>query len=281
MSWNQFRAAAAIAAGAGETQAREDADRRMAALEPKVAHISVHVDQPPPGLELMHNEQRLDSAAWFLPFVVDFGHQRFRARAPGRRDWTRTVDVRAPGTIVVTVPLLEFVATSAASGPGLGASGALLPTGLPPTGLPANSGITGITGAAGFPERSDTARLGPVSDSPPLGTQRTVALVFAGVGVAGFLAGAVTGAAAIVKWNEAMSRHCDPALRCDSEGVDLANQATIIAHASTASLAIAGVAAVSSVALWFSAPVPSGSPLVGTAKMGISPSGLQLGLEFH
>ena len=87
------------------------------------------------------------------------------------------------------------------------------------------------------------------------GTQRIVALVAAGVGVAGVGVGTIFGL-------QAMSKHSDASTKCpgacnDQAGVELWNDARSAGNISTIAFAVGGVGLVTGAILWFTAKTPS------------------------
>ena len=112
-AWAGYKEAAEIAArrnAAGGNEPRERVARaRAAALEPKLSTVVVHVTQADfAGLEIRRNGELLDRAMWGSSTPVDPGNYTFAAQAPGKKIWTKMVDVHAGGgKIDVTVPALE------------------------------------------------------------------------------------------------------------------------------------------------------------------------------
>jgi hypothetical protein len=90
---------------------------------------------------------------------------------------------------------------------------------------------------------------GPSSDGS---TQRTLAYVVAGVGVAALLVSAITGGVALAN-KGVVDDHCVD-YRCDAEGKDAADEGQTLADVSTATLIVGGVALGAGVALWLTAP---------------------------
>ena len=118
--------------------------------------------------------------------------------------------------------------------------------------------------AAATPATGPVAKAGPnpaietsvdrVSSSAG-GTQRIVALVAAGVGVAGVGVGTIFGL-------QAMSKHSDASAKCpgacsDQAGVELWNDARSSGNISTIAFAVGGVGLVTGAILWFTAKTPS------------------------
>src|SRR6185295_3994653 len=108
-------------------------------------------------------------AQWGAPMPVDPGAHTVKASAPGRASWQTTVDVAADGaTKTVTVPPLGLAAET--------------PPGS--TGAPTPAREIGA-------ERSSSS------------SQKTLAFAAGGLGVAGLTVGAILGAIALSKKNDA------------------------------------------------------------------------------
>ena len=117
-AWAGYKEAAEIAArrnAAGINEPRERVARiRAAALEPKLSTVVLHVVQADAaGLEIRRDGEPVGRALWGATMPVDPGRYTFAAQAPGKKLWTKTVDVRASGAkIDLTVPALEDATSS-------------------------------------------------------------------------------------------------------------------------------------------------------------------------
>jgi hypothetical protein len=161
-AWGQFLEAAAGARAAGQTEREEVARQRAQALEPKLARMTLDVQSPSAGQEILRNGVAIGAATWKTAVPVDPGKHELEARAPGKAPWRGTVDVPVgPATVPVTVPPLVDAPSETA----------------PPV-------AEASTGASSDPTRDD----GPQS---AWSGQRTLALVAAGVGVAGLAVGTI------------------------------------------------------------------------------------------
>jgi hypothetical protein len=85
-------------------------------------------------------------------------------------------------------------------------------------------------------------------------SQRVVGLAVAGVGVAGIAIGSAFGLVAMNKENDALHNHCTQDKYCDSQGVQLGQDAHSAATASTIAFAVGGVALAGGLAIYFLAP---------------------------
>jgi tetratricopeptide (TPR) repeat protein len=88
---------------------RETMQQRSAKLDPRMSKLTIRVlkEGRPPGLEILRGDEHVDAAAWNLALPVDGGTYKISARAPDRREWTTTVQVKPEGDLqVVDVPML-------------------------------------------------------------------------------------------------------------------------------------------------------------------------------
>jgi len=112
-AWAGYKQVAEIAARRnvmGGYEPRERVARaRAAALEPKLSMVVIHVTEPDlAGLEIRRDGESLGRAVWDSTMPVDPGSYTFAAQAPGKKLWTKTVEVRAGAVKVdLTVPALE------------------------------------------------------------------------------------------------------------------------------------------------------------------------------
>jgi hypothetical protein len=127
------------------------------------------------------------------------------------------------------------------------------------------------------PELVDTtvrAASAPVIVAPPSSTQRTIALVTGGVGVAGIVVGTIAGVVAITSRSTAQ-RECPSevySFRCPTEeGTSAWNGATTAGNVSTIGFIAGGVFAAGAAVLWFTAP--SSRTRVGTSLSGVRVEG--------
>lgn len=126
------------------------------------------------------------------------------------------------------------------------------------------------------PELVDTSVRPPPAPAPiviaPSSTQRTIALVAGGVGIAGIAIGAVSGIIAVSKRSSAQSE-CPSdvfAYRCPTEsGAAAWNSATTAGDVSTVAFVAGGVLVAGAAVLWFTAPS-------ARTRVGISPSGARV-----
>jgi serine/threonine-protein kinase len=253
--------ALAIAERAGDKPAAELARSRLAALKPRLSFLAVKV--PPEaaiaGLEIARDGEKLPQDAWGTSLVVDPGKHEVTATAPGHARWVTTVNVTGPGEQGVTVPLLE---PDRAAGTAGGS---------------ATSNPDGLGSAIGA---TDATPRGPGLFAGPGGTQRTAAVIGAGLGVVGLAVGSYFGAAMLSRKNdyqqhENANGQCSD-LECQTASHDAANAGNV----ATVGFVAGGALLVAGAALWFTAPREAQSPppvallpFAGPGSVGLGAAG--------
>jgi serine/threonine-protein kinase len=103
-----FLGAAASAKAAGQADREQVLRERAAALEPRISKLVIDVSDSSPRLTVKCDELPLDQEQWGKALAVDAGKYEILAKAPGKKPWQKTVEVK-PGTPVVSVevPVLE------------------------------------------------------------------------------------------------------------------------------------------------------------------------------
>jgi hypothetical protein len=104
-----FVGAAASAKAAGQVEREQVLRERAAALEPRIPRLVIEVEGFDPKLTVKRGDLPLDSDVYGKAKPVDPGSYDITAKAPGKKPWTKTVDVPPGASIVtVTVPALEL-----------------------------------------------------------------------------------------------------------------------------------------------------------------------------
>jgi hypothetical protein len=115
-AWVEYRDGLAKATAARDDDRIRFATQRIAVIEPRLSHLTVHVRGKTDGLAITRDDVVVDAAAINVAVPVDPGVHVLRATAAGKRDWRHTVTV-ADHDENVDVPELEalpVVATPAA-----------------------------------------------------------------------------------------------------------------------------------------------------------------------
>jgi len=225
-AWSKFLEAASAAQTTGKADREKTAREHAAALVARLAKIVIAVPdaQKIAGLEIHRDGQVVGQAQWGTPIPVDSGEHVVTASAPGRKTWQTTVKLPGDGaTATATVPDLELGADASAA-----------------------------------PRSADRA----VTVPHGLGTQKTVALVAGGVGVAGVIVGSIFGLVSKSK-HTAADNYCTGTSCRDPLGVDDANSARSAGNVATVGFVVGVVGLAGGAALWFTAKPESTAPQVG------------------
>jgi hypothetical protein len=219
-AYRAYEAVQTATHAAGQTDREGVARALAAALEPRIAHVMVHLPEgaPPPGFELRCDGVAIDKGPWDTALPVDPGEHTLEAAAPSTTPFKATFVVEREAQLVsVDVPLF--------------ATRPLL------TPAPALSS----------PLRERATQAGT-----SFGARRGLALALAGLAIAGAGVGTYYGVKALSRASQA-SPFCD-ASGCDPTGFSLRGEARWAGDASTVSFTIGGVLAVAAAILWFTEP---------------------------
>jgi len=213
-AWSTWNDAAALSRQRNDKRRIETAEKRARELEPKLPKLEI--DVPPEsaveGLAVKRNDTPVDAAIFGSTVPVDPGEHAISATAPGREPWSTTVTVKPePGVTNVRIPELVKLPEPKVE--------------TPP------------------PPPVEKPKPPPPPPPPPKTSsgQRTVGLVFVGLGVAGVLAGATFGGLTFLNVSKAEGQ-CDSSTppRCSQDGLDLYRTANTTATVSNISLAAGG-----------------------------------------
>ena len=112
-AWATFRQAMSLARWRDDGERAALAELRATALQPRVSHVTYHVDRQDdvPGFELRRNGLLVGSASWGTALPSDAGRFELVARAPGYEPWSTTLIVPDGGeSLSITVPPLRRTA---------------------------------------------------------------------------------------------------------------------------------------------------------------------------
>jgi len=216
-AWSLYRDSIDLAKKAGDTKRRDYAQSQAAALEPRLAKLTISAQaKPPAGLVVTRDGTQIEPGALGIALYVDAGTHEISASAPGFESFAQTV------TIV----------------DGKGESIVLPSLAAKPTPPPATDSSKGK-------ETSVVARL-ETEPVPPSPTRKYIAIGAGAAGVVALGVGLVFGAKASSTSKDAMTL-CGPDLLCSKadypRGKELAQDAHSSATISTV-LVIGGSAAV-------------------------------------
>jgi hypothetical protein len=137
------------------------------AVEPRLSRLAIHVESADANLEVRRDDVVLPRALWNTASPIDPGPHVIEARAPSKKTWSTTVDVRGPGaSLSVTVPPLAASSN-------------------PPSQQP--------TASVGAEPRTTSPASADASSITPSSGGRMAGFVVAGAGVAAIGVGAVFG----------------------------------------------------------------------------------------
>lgn len=220
-AWAQYREAVAAAHEQASPELETLARSRAKALEGDLSYVTVQTWK---SQEVMVTQDGspIDEAVLGTAIPLDPGSHTITASAPGKRGWSKRIELGSHGDHVqVSVPVLP---DDVSFSPDLAA----VP---PPPPAPASA---------------------PVIDS----VQRTLGLVAGALGIAGIATGTLFGVKAASDWSDTKEQ-CTAFPYCGEEGARLAQQAKTSALISTIGFAT-GIAGISGGALlWFTAPAPA------------------------
>ena len=241
-AWATFEEAESTARAAGHRDWADHAHARIVALEPRLQRLVIAVAPESaaiPGLKVTRDGVDVAPSAWGVAIPLDPGAHAIRATAPGKTDWTTSVEIQPEGEgslSSVSIPALRDVPT-----PPPPAVSAPAPAPLPP---------------------------------PFWTTQRIVATALAGAGVVVIGIGSGLGLLAKSKYDDARANDCPGhGTACTAAGVQEGQDAYGTATASTA-MFIGGAAAVAVGAVLFVVPLSSEPPASaqGRAAIRVAPS---------
>jgi len=223
-AWAQFRQAAALAAE--KNDAREKvARRRLEALEPKLAYLTITVKDRPPGLALTKDDAPLSEGSYGVAVPVDPGTHVVIAKAAGKKTWKSEITVAANARVDIVVPVLESAPTQSP----------------PPTPAPPKK----IEAPPEDPSRGDS--------------QRLIGIIVGGVGIVGLGVGSYFGLRAQSKLDDSNAdNHCRPPNdTCDATGLSLREDASSAAAVSTVAFVVGAVGVAAGVVLYLTAETSS------------------------
>jgi hypothetical protein len=239
-AWVEFKAAEVKANALHLPDRRDFALRKMAELEKSLARVVVVVPRDVELTEVLVEDRHVPEAERGVVFAAEPGDRKFSFRAKGKKAFVQLVTVvKGDQPQRLTVPPMEDELAPLAVEPSIAA--------------PARPGL----GPSSTRQRTDA--MGDGSG------QKTLAIVFAGLGVVGVGVGATTGIMTLTNGCTASARKEDPS-GCpdDQRGRNEAAAGEMTGLISTISFAVGGASLVAAAVLYFTAPHPK-SAAVGTS----------------
>src|SRR5450631_1016572 len=231
---------------AGQADRERLARDRAAAIDEKLAHLQI--DQDAPQADIVLDGRALSGSEAQELLAIPPGKHRITASAPGKKTWTKAIDVPKAGMFaIVTVPGLEDAPGGETHRPS--AAPVIVP-------------VRPLTPSE------------PLADTDPNRGRnaRRVALVLGGVGLGATIVGVGFGLQALADNHDA-KRVCPTSVGCSD--TDISQHATFISDARTArtwsyvGFGVGGAALTSAAVLYFTSPRPGAL----RATAGFDPSG--------
>jgi hypothetical protein len=248
-AWATFKEAASVATAAKRTKEFDTAQKRAAALAPKLSKLTITVTTPIDGLEVRRDGAVVDRAELGVPIPADPGSHKIEASAPSKQPWSTTVVVgKDAATSSVTIPALENAPEMPMSPPVTSASASAAPPPPPPP-----------------PPPSASAPPPPIEASHSSGNgQRTAGFIVGAVGVVGLGVGTIFALTAKSRYNASLDNCPTSKDVCNADGVSKRDDARSAGNIATVALGIGGAALV------------TGAVLVLTASSGGSQTGVEI-----
>jgi hypothetical protein len=205
-AWSQYIVVEAKAPQQQQAERAQQAAERASALKPKLAMLTIEVPAEvakTPGLSISRDGMAVGEGQWGTPLPVDAGAHEVTASAPGRKPWTKQVEVLGDGASLTAKVQAPTVETEPSTNPLAALFGPRQrPIGVGATAVGAAGLLLGgVMGGLSMWKR-DASNAGPCDPNgicEPDGTGlRNDALLFGNISTVGFIAGGVLTGAGIV-----------------------------------------------------------------------------------
>ena len=109
-AWGEFNEALTVAKKADLAAREKFAREHIAAIEPKLSHLTVTVPDAVAveGFQVTVDRVPLPRGAWGTPVPIDSGSHAVSATAPGRRAWESSVKLAQAASESISVPALAL-----------------------------------------------------------------------------------------------------------------------------------------------------------------------------
>lgn len=253
-AWVTFKEAATAARKADQPERARMAHDKVAELEPNLPTLTIVV--PPaadrPDLQIRRDGEIVGRPEWGTPIPVDPGTHSVEASGPGLKTWQGSAAIAGP-SVKASVEVPVLAPAPPAEPP---------PAEKPPQ--PVSQAIVPGPLAEGIGTAAPSA--------PPGSTQRAMAWVAGGLGLAGIALGGIFGAIALSDKTSAGS-HCVGNGVCDQSGFDSMQNSQHAATVSDVAFAAGGALLVTGVVLYVTAPRARST----TATVAVAPVWLGTG----
>jgi serine/threonine-protein kinase len=228
-AWARFVEARTMALRAGQTDRADFATQHAAALEGKLAKLTIVGPTAVTGLKVTRDGAPVDAATFGIALPIDPGDHAVEATAPGKSPWKKSVHVGTEaGQQTIEVPSLED--------------------------LPVTTPTPGTTSGA--------TQVAPPEQPPPekkgLGTRAIIGIAIAGAGVVAAGVGGVFGILALSNKSQS-DAYCGvggDANACYPPGVQPRRDAVSDGNIATILLGSGAALAAGGIVVWLTAPSP-------------------------
>ena len=262
-AWAAYHEAIRAAKATGQTEREKVARERAAALEPTLPRMTVTVSAEARAVnaQVRRDGVIVPQELWGVTVPVDPGEHSVDATAAGKKPWGIKANLQERGVANITVPALESVAASPGAGQEIGGAR---------TGSSASVQAPAPVNTSGeTPSKAPNSLVTADAQKSSWTAGKTVALVLAGVGVAGLTVGTL-------EWLRFEQKKDDAESVCPSSGCYDAQHDTAAAYLAEADTArkiaiaggaIGGASLVGAAIVWFA----SSSGTSGTDALAITP----------
>jgi hypothetical protein len=218
-AWAEYTSAAGIARREGQKEREDFAREQGAALEKNLSRVILQPAAPEPGLRVTLDEQTMAGPALGTPLPIDPGKHVVAASAPGKRAWSKEIDVPTQkADVPVEIPALEAVPEPPPEPP-------------PPAPSPVPAPAPVLVAPPPFVP----------APAPPVRNDAVVLMATGfGVGALGLIVGALTGVV-VLSQASTIRAQCNPQNQCASGQAGSIHSADTLANVSNVSFAL-GVA---------------------------------------
>ncbi|HXX70201.1 MAG TPA: hypothetical protein VEK07_23680 [Polyangiaceae bacterium] len=251
-AWVTFKEAATAAKKADQPERARMARDKAAEIEPNLPTLTIVVPAAAdrPDLQIRRDGEAVGRPEWSTPIPVDPGTHVVEASGPGMITWQVSATIAGPSSKAsVEVPVLEAAPRSET------------PASPQPPAIP-----TPVAPPSAAPETTGGAAPNP----HPGSTQRTVAWVFGGVGLAGLATGAILGGVALSQKNDAEGSCVESV--CVPAGYNSMQHARSTATLSDVAFAVGGGLLATGLVFYVTAPHPRG-PTVAVVPVWLGSAG--------
>lgn len=248
-AWITYQEAGAASVAAGRPEWAEKAKEKSAAIEARVAKVTINPVTQYAGFEVRRDGVVVAAGAFNVPLPIDSGEHVIEAIAPHKNKWRTKLKVADGQNLKVKIPPLTDEADTSAVQTEEDDS---VPPPLPPDAKPSSDG----------------------------NTQRILAYTGFGIAGASVIVGSVFGFLAMSRQSDAQPL-CRTDRVCTSAGASFISTAQTYATLSTVLFVAAGVSALEGLTLLLTAPHAAAAPAKAGVRLDLSAPRADAGLSLR